>query len=39
MKQPCTGETLDWIGVVDYYHASERIWTLADLLFGKGHVQ
>lgn len=36
MKHPCTGETLDWIGVVDYYHASERIWTLADLLFGKG---
>jgi hypothetical protein len=36
MKHPCTGETLDWIRVVDYYHASERIWTLADLLFGKG---
>ena len=36
MKHPCTGENLDWIRVVDYYHASERIWTLADLLFGKG---
>lgn len=36
MKHPCTGEKLDWIRVVDYYHASERIWTLADLLFGKG---
>jgi hypothetical protein len=36
MKHPCTGVKLDWIRVVDYYHASERIWTLADLLFGKG---
>jgi hypothetical protein len=36
MKHPGTGERLDWIRVVDYYHASERIWTLADLLFGKG---
>jgi hypothetical protein len=36
MKHPCTGEKLEWIRVVDYYHASERIWTLADLLFGKG---
>jgi len=36
MKHPGTGEKLAWIRVVDYYHASERIWTLADLLFGKG---
>jgi hypothetical protein len=36
MKHPCTGAKLDWIRVVDYYHASERIWTLAALLFGKG---
>jgi hypothetical protein len=36
MKHPCTGAKLDWIRVVDYYHASERLWTLADLLFGKG---
>jgi hypothetical protein len=36
MKHPNTGERLAWIRVVDYYHASERIWTLADLLFGKG---
>jgi hypothetical protein len=36
MKHPCTGAQLNWIRVVDYYHASERIWTLADLLFGKG---
>jgi hypothetical protein len=36
MKHPCTGAKLDWIRVVDYYHASERIGTLAALLFGKG---
>lgn len=36
MKHPVTEEKLEWIRVVDYYHASERIWTMADLLFGKG---
>lgn len=36
MKHPQTGAKLDWIRVVDYYHASERLWTMADLLFGKG---
>jgi hypothetical protein len=36
MKHPRTGVPLDWIRVVDYYHASERLWTLAELLFGKG---
>lgn len=36
MKHPCSGAKLDWIRVVDYYHASERLWTLAELLFGKG---
>ena len=36
MKHPRTGVPLDWIRVVDYYHASARLWTLADLLFGKG---
>jgi hypothetical protein len=35
MKHPGTGQRLDWIRVVDYYHASTRIWTLAELLFGK----
>jgi hypothetical protein len=28
---------MDWIRVVDYYHASERLWALAEQLFGKGH--
>lgn len=36
MKHPRSGEKLEWLRVVDYYHASERLWTLADLLFGKG---
>jgi hypothetical protein len=36
MRHPCTGVKLEWIRVVDYYHASERIWALADLLFGQG---
>lgn len=36
MTHPRTGAALEWIRVVDYYHASERIWTLAELLFGKG---
>jgi hypothetical protein len=36
MKHPVTGTKLEWIRVVDYYHASERVWTMAELLFGKG---
>lgn len=36
MKHPRTGEKLEWLRVVDYYHASERVWKLAELLFDKG---
>jgi hypothetical protein len=36
MKHPTSGVKLEWLRVVDYYHASERIWTMAELLFGKG---
>jgi len=36
MRHPRTGEKLGWIRVVDYYHASQRIWTLGEMLFGKG---
>jgi hypothetical protein len=36
MKHPRTGEELQWQRVADYYHVSERLWTLAELLFGKG---
>ena len=35
MRHPSTGKELEWIRVVDYYHASERVWTMAELLFGK----
>jgi hypothetical protein len=35
-KHPRTGVRLEWIRVVDYYHASQRVWTMAELLFGKG---
>ena len=36
MVHPRTGKRLEWTRVADYYHASERIWTMADILFGKG---
>jgi len=36
MKHPRSQEALAWLRVVDYYHASTRVWTLAELLFGKG---
>jgi len=34
MAHPRTGEPLQWQRVVDYYHVSERIWTMAAALFG-----
>lgn len=36
MAHPRTGQKLHWQRVVDYYHMAERIWTIADCLFGKG---
>jgi hypothetical protein len=36
LRHPRTGEALAWIRVVDYYHASERVWAMGELLFGKG---
>jgi hypothetical protein len=36
MKHPRTGKKLDWIRVVDYYHASQRIWKMAETLFRQG---
>lgn len=36
MKHPVSGVKLEWIRVVDFYHASERLWTMAELLFGRG---
>lgn len=36
MRHPRSGEQLTWIRVLDYYHASERLWTMAQALFGSG---
>jgi hypothetical protein len=33
LHHPRTGERLHWFWVVDYYHASERLWTMAAALF------
>jgi hypothetical protein len=38
MRHPRTGERLAWTRVVDFYHASERLWSLAEALFGSGPV-
>jgi hypothetical protein len=35
MRHPRTGERLEWIRVLDYYHASEYIGKMATALFGK----
>lgn len=35
MGHPRTGEKLPWIRIVDYYHAAQRLWTMAEALFGK----
>ncbi len=35
-RHPRTGEPLEWVRVVDYYHVSERVWVMGELLFGKG---
>ena len=35
MRHPRTGKPLTWYRIVDYYHASERIWTMAKALFGR----
>jgi hypothetical protein len=36
LRHPVTGLRLAWVWVVDYYHASERLWTMAEALFGLG---
>jgi hypothetical protein len=36
MCHPCTGQKLEWTRVVDFYHASERVWKMAEALFGSG---
>lgn len=34
MRHPRTGERLSWQRIVDFYHAAERVWTMAEALFG-----
>lgn len=34
MRHPRTGKRLVWQWIVDYYHASQRITTMAEALFG-----
>ena len=34
MDHPRTGKRLEWVRIVDYYHAALRITTLAEALFG-----
>jgi hypothetical protein len=36
LRHPRTGQRLEWYWVVDYYHASQRLWTMAEALFGSG---
>jgi hypothetical protein len=36
MRHPLTGQPLGWQRIVDFYHAAERIWKMADALFGRG---
>ncbi len=36
MAHPRTGERLEWIRVLDYYHVSERLWAMAEALWGTG---
>lgn len=35
MKHPRTGSRLKWQRVADYYHVAERVWKIAEALFGK----
>lgn len=34
MRHPLTKKKLAWVRVVDFYHASQRLWTMASALFG-----
>jgi hypothetical protein len=36
MRHPRTRQRLKWVRVVDYYHASQRVWSMAECLFGAG---
>lgn len=34
MRHPLTRQRLHWQRVVDFYHAAERVWAMAETLFG-----
>jgi len=36
MRHPRSGERLKWRRVVDFFHAAERVWVMAEALFGAG---
>ena len=36
LRHPRTGKRLTWQWIVDYYHASQRLTTMAEALFGVG---
>lgn len=36
LRHPRTGRRLTWQWIVDYYHAAQRISTMAEALFGEG---
>jgi len=36
LRHPLTGKRLPWQWIVDYYHASQRLTTMAEALFGAG---
>jgi hypothetical protein len=36
MRHPLTGKRLGWEWIVDYYHAAQRLTTMAEALFGAG---
>jgi hypothetical protein len=36
LRHPRTGRRLAWQWIVDYYHAAQRITTMAEALFGQG---
>lgn len=36
LRHPSTGKRLEWQWIVDYYHASQRLTTMAEAVFGTG---
>lgn len=36
MRHPLTGKRLEWLWIVDYFHAAQRLTTMAETLFGAG---